>query len=84
MARIEPFNSSSSLQQFELIVPNWVTGVFPIAFQEVTTEQVLNQVIPPINNRPPIIQNENPLAIDRYSTWHYIPRFVTIIPQNSD
>jgi hypothetical protein len=81
MARIEPLNASSTLQHFELIVPDWMARVFPIPFQEIAPEQVLDQVITPINNRLPVIQDKNPLAIDRYSTWHFIPRVIPSYPK---
>jgi hypothetical protein len=65
MAGIVPLNPSCPLQHIQLIVPDRMSGVPINAFQEITIEQVLDQVVTPINNRPPILQDKYPLAIDR-------------------
>jgi hypothetical protein len=81
MARVETVNPAGPLQHLKFIIPDRMTIIASIRVYEISTEQVLQQVITPINNRPPIFKNIYPLAIEWYSTWHYKPRFITIIPQ---
>jgi hypothetical protein len=81
LTRIVTLNPASSLQHFEFIIPDGMPVITSIAVYKISTEYILQQVIPPINNRPPILKNIYPLAIDVYSTWHCKPRFDTIIPQ---
>jgi hypothetical protein len=82
MASIVSLNPAGSLQHVEFIIPDGMPVIATRAVYEISTENILQQVIPPINNRPPILENIYPLAIEWYSVTHYKPRFGTIIPQN--
>jgi hypothetical protein len=70
MARVESLDSTGPLQHFKFIIPDGMP-IASIAVYKISTEYILQQVISPINNRPPIFKNVYPLAIEWYSTWHY-------------
>jgi hypothetical protein len=84
MPGIESLNPSRAHQHYQFIIPDGMAVIAFFAGEEITAENVLNHLISPINNRPSILKDANPLAIDWYSTWHVTPRFNTIIPQNTD
>jgi hypothetical protein len=81
MARVKTLNPTGSLQHFEFIIPDGMPIIASRAVYEISTEYILQQVIAPINNRPPILKNIYPLAVEWYSISHDEPRSGIIIPQ---